>query len=152
MATEVYPGLWLGDIQTATDDTFLEKHNIACIINCTATLPFSKLPSIKYKYRVPVKDNQQQDQIYLMYTLLDRTVNIIQKHLPYNNILVHCHAGRQRSVSIIVAFFMKCGAVNLHDAIICVQSKRDIAGQPSFNFMQALKEYELELQTAKSDA
>ena len=148
-ATEIYPGLWLGDIHCATDVAFLKEKGITCVINCTASLPFTQSKQVKHRYRVPVKDNLQADQIYLMYTLLDKAVKLIVNHLPTDTILVHCHAGRQRSVSVIIAFFMKCADMTKDDALTCVKSKRHVAGIPAFNFDRALTEYENNLNELK---
>jgi len=141
-ASEIYPGLWLGDINSALNIDFLRDKGITCIINCTASLPFSQSKQIKHRYRVSVRDNLQIDQIYRMYSLLDKAVKIIMNHLPNEKILVHCHAGRQRSVSVLVAFFMKCANISKEDALECIRSKRAVAGYPQFNFDKALIEYE----------
>lgn len=148
---EIYPGLWLGDAQSSMDTAFLRRSKISCVLNCTASLPFTQLKTVRYRYRVPVKDNLEPDQIYLLYTLLDKTSKIIYSHLRVGqNILVHCHAGRQRSVSVIVAFCMKCADMTKSEALECVQTKRVVAGMPQLNFDRALTEYEKSIRELKA--
>lgn len=149
-ANEIFPNLWLGDVEAAMDKTFLKDKGITCVINCTVTIPFNDLNQVKHRFRIPVKDNMQIDQIYLMYTLLDEAVKIIVDHIGTEQILVHCHAGRQRSVSIILAFLMKCGCMTLHDALETLKSKRIVAGYPQLNFEKALSEYQNHLDELKA--
>lgn len=147
---QIYPGLWIGDAIASADINFLRRHRIACIINCTGSLPFAQLPSIRFKYRVPVKDNLEADQIYLMYTLLDKTSKLIYNHLKLGHpILVHCHAGRQRSVCVIIAFLMKCADMTKDEALELLQTKREVAGTPQLNFNRALTEYQKSLNELK---
>lgn len=141
-AQEIYPGLWLGDLTAAHNLEFLQRNQITCIINCSVKLPFAQTGKGCHQYRIPVRDNLRLDQIYLMYQVLDKAVAVIVKHLGVDNILVHCHAGRQRSVSVILAFLIKCGQMDLKEALACVQSKRAVAGQPKLNFYQALEQYQ----------
>ena len=146
IANEIYPNLWLGDIHSATNVRFLKEKGINCIINCTESLPFPNLPQIIKKYRVAVKDNLQPDQIYKLYTYLDVTVtkmyNLLKKG---NKILVHCHARKQRSVAIIIAFLMKYAQLSKEESILLLRTKRDIAGLPVINFDKALAQYESDL-------
>ena len=146
---EIYPGLWLGDIYSPNPE-FIKNNKITCIINCTLTVPFPKLKQIKYRYRIPVKDNLQVDQIYLMYSMFDPVIEFILQHLPNEQILIHCHAGRQRSVAIIAAFLMKSAEMTKDEAIMCIQSKRLVAALPQLNFNMALTEYEKDLNKLKN--
>lgn len=138
-ANEIYPGLWLGDIESALDTKFIKNKNITCVINCTNNHPF--LDSVKLKYRVPVKDNLETDQIYKLYSVLDQTVKYIYETLPEHNILVHCHAGKQRSVAVVSAFFIKYADLEPEIVIKLIQSKRHVAGKPTINFIKSLKQY-----------
>lgn len=146
-ANEIYPGLWLGDIQSAMDLEFLKEKKITCIVNCTQNYPF--ISCIKETYRVPVKDNLENDQIYKMYTALDHAGQYIYEKLPSHNILVHCHAGRQRSVAVISAFFIKYADFDPETVIKLIRSKRVVAGKPSINFMKSIKQYHQDLEKHK---
>ncbi len=144
-ANEIYPGLWLGDITSAMDTEFLKEKKITCIINCTQNYPFVK--GISHTYRVPVMDNLKTDQIYKMYTALDQASKYIYEMLPSHNILIHCHAGRQRSVAVVSAFFIKYADFDPELVIKLIRSKRIVAGHPTINFMKSIKHYYNDLQT-----
>jgi len=53
-------------------------------------------------------------------------------------VLVHCMAGRSRSVSCILAYLMRYQKLSLEDSLLFTQSKRPIA-QPNEGFMEQLK-------------
>lgn len=143
-ATEIYNGLWLGDIHSANDLQFLNSKSIDYIVNCTATLTTAETKRI---FRIPVKDNQEMSEIYKMYKLLDKSTRLIAKLLEKGNVLVHCHAGRQRSATVIVAFLMRFG-ISLKEAYKCVKSKRPTVFTPLPNFDKALRQYENDLSYA----
>ena len=150
MATEVIHNLWLGNIRNANDINFIKKAGINTVFNCTVNISNISDLCIRYKYRIPVKDNCTKEEVFLMYTILEKTVHLIKKHLLNNDIvLVHCHAGRQRSVCIILAFLMKYGNLTLKSALKLLQKKRPISGTPELNFYYALINYEKYLQESE---
>ena len=146
-SNEIYPGLWIGDMHSSTDKNFLSKNNITCVLNCTYTMPFCQ--TIKSKIRIPVLDDLDSKQIYKMYLLLNKSSTLIAKALPNNNILVHCHAGRQRSVCVIAAFLMKYGKLSKNDALDLIKTKRPVSANPKCNFDKALTQFEQDLNSAQ---
>ena len=111
---EIIPGLWLGNYKSALDVSFLSKNNINVIINCTQHIPFvnqieDELNIDKLEtYRIPVNDSLlecdfllMQDYFKIIIPLLLRKYTIEKK-----KILIHCHAGKQRS-AILTAALLK---------------------------------------------
>jgi protein-tyrosine phosphatase len=146
MVHEIYPGLWLGDIFSSTNETFLSDKKITAVINCTVTLPFSNLRTIKHKDRLAVKDNLEKDQIYILYNLIDDFAKLIHDYLDTgHNVLVHCFAGRQRSLAIVAGFIMKYTNLGPDEAVSYIRDKRSVAGIPQVNFISALKQYHNDL-------
>ena len=141
-ATEILPGLWLGDIKSSLDVIFLNDKQIKCIINCTDRHPFTDHPLIEIKYRLPVKDNNDVNEIEKFYYLLNEVVEQIKINIRSYNILVHCYAGKQRSAAVILAYLIKCGQMNLQSAINALKSKKPDVLDPQFNFDIALQAYE----------
>jgi len=106
--------LWLGNYKSAVDLSFINSNNISVIINCTAESPYifelyepQDLIGLKQleTMRIPVYDS-----------LLEQDLNLMEKHfkivLPFilkkclkerKNILIHCWAGKQRSLAILAA-------------------------------------------------
>ena len=94
-ATEILPGLWLGDIKASLDTAFLKDKQIQCVINCTDRHPFADDPIIKIKHRVPVKDNMDINEMAKLYQSFDESCDLIKTNIVSHNILIHCYAGKQ---------------------------------------------------------
>jgi len=116
--TEILPGLWLGNEAASQDENFIRRHNISLIVNCSKKIPnrFANIPGMDY-VRLSVNDpgpltapSRNQDNIDMI-TLIPWAANIIHEALENGkNVLVHCHAGAQRSANVIVYYLMKYGA------------------------------------------
>lgn len=115
--TEIIPGLWLGNHQSAINIVFLKKNNINFILNCTPNTPFfneihSKKSLSEFQeidtYRIPVKDSLLEKDFILMEKYLKIILPILIKKYTSDkkNILIHCQAGKQRS-AIVVAALLK---------------------------------------------
>ena len=113
MANEIIPGLWLGDEKSAKDSKFIKHAGIDVIINATKHIP-NKFEKNNVEYiRIPINDPgpnvnpNQEDNLYLVRVLPD-LVYVMDHYLNNNkNILVHCHAGRMRSASIVLCYLYK---------------------------------------------
>jgi protein tyrosine phosphatase len=105
--------LWLGNYKSALDPVFLKDNKISVIINCSADLPYiydildpanhglNKLET----FRIPVYDSLLDHDIYIMEQYYHTVLPFILKKLltERKNVLVHCHAGAQRSASVVAA-------------------------------------------------
>jgi hypothetical protein len=141
--TEIIPNLWVGDIDAALSLDFIKRNKISCIVNCTDSCPFIDEGLIRVKkIRIPIRDNGRDTEIQKMYSVLDKAVTHIYGLLRKHRILVHCLAGRQRSVAIILAFLMKYAGFTLQEAIDSVRKKKAKIG---INFSQALVQYQMDL-------
>ena len=140
-AHEIITGLWLGDCQAALDNNFIENKKIDVVVNCTVEFKFINLNIIKH--RIPVHDNLKNSQLILMYKHLDKYAKIINNELcKGKRILVHCHAGRQRSLAIIIGYLMKYSGITYDIALTLIKTRRIVAGYPSLNFESSLKNYQ----------
>ena len=120
---EIIPGLWLGDKNISINRQFYKDNNIEIVINCSKDLPFINLEV--EKVRLKVHDNLEKDEIISMYNLLEYTTKYINDNLLLcKNILIHCYAGKQRSATLVVAYIMKYGKMNLYKTIELVKSKK----------------------------
>jgi dual specificity phosphatase 12 len=141
---EIIPGLWLGDLRTALDVEFLANNRIGCVINCTDSCPFADYSALSI--RIPLRDNGKESEMQRMYEIMDRVVTMIYKLLPQHRVLVHCYAGRQRSVAVILGFIMKYAQYNLQESIDVLRSKKPDIG---INFSPALSQYYMDLACRK---
>lgn len=114
-ANEIIPGLWLGNEEASQDLNFLKTSNITVIVNATKHIPcrWEKYSGMNY-YRVPVNDPgpanyvnfDQEDNVVMLYHL-PFVLEFIRENLNKNrNVLVHCHAGIQRSATVVLMYLM----------------------------------------------
>ena len=143
-AHEIVPRLWLGNKDAAADETWLASKGINTVFNCTKTLPFA--PTIQRRFRVPVDDNLQPEEIQNMYDWAAETESkLVREYKAGNTILVHCHAGMQRSAAVIAMFLMVVLGIPADDAMARIRAKRSIAFFPAANFEPALRRWESDL-------
>lgn len=136
-ADEILPNLWLGNARASMDDAFINYNNITVVFNCTKNLPFS--PIIPVKYRIPVDDNLQEEEIRNMELWsAEISYKIISEYKEGKAILVHCMAGMQRSAASIA--FMLIAYLNMHamDSMKYIKDRRSIAFHPRANFGRAI--------------
>lgn len=140
-AVEIIPNLWIGDIRSIQDEPFLYKTKFTVIVNCTTKYNF---PNINAKLiRIPVRDRGIQIDIDNMYEYLIKVVPEIYELLNNGErILIHCYAGRHRSVALVSGFLMKYGNLSLQEVQDTLQSKWKRIG---FNFNSSLEKYEIYL-------
>jgi protein tyrosine/serine phosphatase len=145
VAHEIVPRLWLGNKDAAADIEWLQSHDITVVFNCTKTLPFASI--ISKQYRLPVDDNLQAEEIRNMYEWAAETeAKLVREYKAGANILVHCHAGMQRSAAVVAMFLMSMFGMTADEAMVFIREKRAIAFFPSANFERAIRRWEADMQ------
>lgn len=143
-ADQILPNVWLGNLRAAQDETFLKNAGIQVVFNATKDAPFH--PSIRRRYRVPVDDNLQDAEIRNMelwsYEIVYKMLKEYKEGRP---ILVHCHAGMQRSPAIVAMFLMVLYRMGVDQSKAFIKQKRPIVFFPSANFERALRGFERSL-------
>lgn len=145
--TEIIPGLYLGNEAAARETCY------DLILNITD----NRLTEIFHKNarkRFPVSDpgpysklNEKnwQEQNQRMYEILNTGIlELINYKLQQNQIvLVHCHAGAQRSASVVLSFLVKYTDLQYYDAVNFIIAKRPVVfyGGLSMNFRPAVEKY-----------
>lgn len=141
-ASEIIPGIWIGNMYSARDPEFLMREKIEVVINCTKDLPFFDLPQIKYRYRVPVHDNLQSAEIKMMSKFLGEIVKVIHAYYQKGHrILIHCHAGMQRSACVFLVYHIQFHTKDFKVSYNLIKSRRQCAFSPGINFLAAIKYY-----------
>jgi protein-tyrosine phosphatase len=145
-ADEILPGLWLGNQATSQSKNFIKNNKISLVVNATKHVDSKFLGDIHY-IRVPVNDpgvlgiaSEGNEDVEIMKKSIPLVLKQILKFRKGGrNVLVHCHAGAQRSAIIVLAYLLYRGHFNNIDkAINYIVSKRPIAffGGSSVNFIK----------------
>ena len=136
-ADEIVPGLWLGNYQASIDEVFLRTHGIQTVFNCTKNLAFH--PSIPNRYRVPIDDNLQPEEIRnLELWSFEVIYKLLKEYKKGKPILVHCAAGMQRSAAVTAMFLISTRQMNWEQAHRYIRQRRAIAFFPSANFEKSI--------------
>ena len=136
-ADEILPGLWLGNSQSSQDEVFLRTHNIESVFNCTKNLPFH--PTIRNRFRVPVDDNLQEEEIRnLELWSYEAIYKLLREVKKGKGVLVHCAAGMQRSAAVTAMFLVATQGMNWEEARRYIKQRRAIAFFPTANFEKAI--------------
>lgn len=140
-AHEIIPRLWLGNFAASQDEIFLKQKGIDTVFNCTKDLNFH--PYIRRRYRVPVDDNLQQEEIRnLELWAFEIVYKLQQEYKEGHTILVHCAAGMQRSPAVIAMFLIAMAGMKSEEAMAFIQSRRPVAFFVSANFAPAIRGFE----------
>jgi protein-tyrosine phosphatase len=138
---EIIPGVWISRWEIAHNPQWLADHNIKAVFNCSKNIPF--YPSIQKQYRIPVDDNLQPAEIRNMEKWAPEIAyKIMHEFKSGNPILIHCHAGMQRSTTACAFFLMYKTGDPLISVMRHIKKKRPIAFEPSPNFIESLRGFE----------
>ena len=128
---EILPGLWLGDMSSAQNQTFLSNKQIQFIIHCfnkTKEPQGSQGPQgpqgPEIKYDVPLVDRYQTSDFPKVCQVLDGYCLLIKNHINTHNILIYCHNGLDYAPLIVTMYLMKYGVMDLTEVIRGLASKR----------------------------
>lgn len=129
----------------------IQELNIQTVLSFTRGL----VPLLDHvrQYTFEIDDSPEVN----IYSLFEPTYAIIMSAIQQNqNILVHCRAGVSRSVTIVIAFFLKCLRCNpeliipyiphsekswTRSILSFIRSKR-ICANPNPGFLEQLEKYE----------
>jgi dual specificity phosphatase 12 len=136
-ANEIIPRLWLGNVKASKDEAFIREKNIQVVFNCTKNLEFS--PIIPIKYRIPVDDNLEEEEIRNMELWSGEIAfKMMSEYMEGKTILVHCMAGMQRSAASVAFFLISFLKLRALDAMKLIKEKRPIAFYPRANFGRSI--------------
>lgn len=141
----IIPFLWLGNIVGAYDENFIKEYDIKLVVNCTNHI---QVPEWYANYniktiRLPINDSDSITDNNILENRYNDIIDAIHKYrLQKMNVYVHCHAGIQRSATIIACYLMKYYKYKPEHAIYYIRNKRIIAFNPKPTFGRFLKNIE----------
>ena len=131
---EILPNLWIGNSEILK---IINKLNIDNIINCTKDLHFIGKHT---QYKTDIKNNLEKYEIIKMYEYLNETSDFIySKLINHKSILVVCENGNQKSATIIAAYIIKYGHMNITNTIHSIRTKHVSAFYPNIEYKNSLE-------------
>jgi len=107
------------------------------IVNCTRDLPM-----VGRGIRLPVDDDRSPRAMRGMREYLPRVISAIDSvRTSGGNVLVHCHAGMQRSPAVIAAYLMHTQGMGRDEAIQFIRNRKPDAFLTGVNFYPVLKNF-----------
>lgn len=142
-ADEVMPGVWISGWEVALNGEWLARHKIGAVFNCTKEVPFHPYIAPLHQYRIPVDDNLQPIEIkHMEQWAPEIAFFILREHTAGRPLLIHCHAGIQRSTTACAFFMMALTQKPLIQVMYAIQSRRTVAFRHGPNFAAALRSFE----------
>lgn len=142
----VTPSLYIGDEVSAASESRLREQGITHVLNCTSK-PNTKLEEPDSTSEIPIG--------YLRLDLLDSTqdlprmqsvlregVDFIRTAINGGGVvLVHCHRGISRSVTLVMAYLIEMEQRSAESVFDSIRAKRRIA-DPNLGYWCTLQEWE----------
>ena len=132
--------LWLGNINSSLDIPFLKSNKIKLVVNCCKDTYTNNLIN-KYKkeniksIHLPIYDYNDDINNHVLSENINKIIEKIHEYISLgSNVLVHCHAGIQRSATVVACYYMTyiCTRCNIINTIRYIKRHRPI----SFNDYQ----------------
>lgn len=135
-ANEIINGVYLGNIDSSHDYKKLKELGITDIVSVVAGYqpPFPN----EFNYLVVEATDSETTSLSEVF---NRSNDFIDKVFENNGkVLIHCVAGRSRSVTILAVYLINKFGMNVQDIIDIIKRKRNIIC-PNSGFVKQLEEY-----------
>ncbi len=117
--------LAIGNFGAAQDAEFLKRHGIRSVLGLTDHLSgkTAEETGLERLLVKPLIDGAGNSPDQLV-RIVDELAELVEKHPP---VLVHCHAGRSRSVVVVAGYLVRTHGMRPDDSIALIAARRDIA-------------------------
>ena len=140
--------LYLGCREAASDVEALRESGISRVLNVTSEdSKYRSMDSFTY-YQIPVEDVHEVD---MLQHLPEAFAFIEEARLSGEKVIVHCHAGMSRSVTVVLSYLMKYYGYTFNSAYDYVKQKKSNIS-PNFSFIQQLVQFESSLRSSPADS
>ena len=131
---QILPNIWLGNEKVANHKEFIKKKNIKFIVNCEKDLFFldnANTLNNNYDLDIIIK------KLYQYW--IDICKSIYENICEKNSVLIYCSDLDQKSPSVIMAYVLIYGNMELNNGITALQNKFDSKYFPNELISKALK-------------
>jgi len=142
---EVLPHFWIGYYKNKLNLSIIKEKKIKNIIHISKNESFLKKNINVEEIRIPIDyndNNSYEEQNNIMYEqLFDITEYIHNKIMGNENILLLGYEFKQDLDTIIIAYYIRYGKLNIRDSIIFLKSKKENIFEPKCLFYFALNKF-----------
>jgi len=125
VGVEGYPYLFVGSVGAAMNRESLHRHGITHVVSWSPTARCDVFPEIDY---LCIHNVLNFNHMLRHLDELDRAVDYVEEaRRTGGKVMSHCWNGRNRSVTLLVAYLMKYGGMSARDAVVLLQRTRPIA-------------------------
>lgn len=139
-ANKIIEGVYLGGIDSVYDKDELKKLGIKSIISVIAGFepPYPEDFNYVVLNALDTVNTDLKDFFSMTNDFIDDSLDNDEK------VLIHCMAGRSRSVTILAAYIIKITGMDVETTLDTIKAKRNII-EPNEYFVKQLEEYRKEL-------
>ena len=130
---EVHPGIFISGKRPSRDLTALQRYNITTIISVAAGIR----PRYPEKFRYLVVDVEDKPETDIVTSSAEALGLLAECQGKGEAVLVHCHAGVSRSVSVVCLYLMQNHGMAFFEALSRVKERRPRA-DPNVGFRMQL--------------
>jgi protein-tyrosine phosphatase len=131
----IIDNIYIGNYATALDLSLLKSLGITHILVVGKNMKELFVDEFIYK-TIPLYDSDYTN----ITKYFDESNEFIRNGYEKGKILIHCGHGISRSVSLVMAYLIKCKEMSYSEVKLFVKSKRKVA-QPNPGFEKQLKDY-----------
>lgn len=140
-----HPFLFVGSVGASMNKESLYKNGITHVVNWSATAKCNDYDGIEYLCITVIR---RYDQMKERLDLLDKAVDFLETaRKSGGKAMSHCWYGRNRSVTLLVAYLMKYEGMSLEEAHALLKKTRPQADP----YRDVIKKYAKHYLTAKGD-
>ncbi|KAL7452679.1 hypothetical protein ACHAWC_004402, partial [Mediolabrus comicus] len=111
-----YPFLYVGSVGAALNHTALKFHNITHIVNWSSTSRCDVWDDIQYECIIGLRSMIDMGRRIGVKKIADSVEFIEKARLAGGSVMSHCWYGRNRSVTVLVAYLMKYAGMSINEA------------------------------------
>lgn len=137
--TKIWDRLYQGCYYDAEQLLGQNPHDITAVVNCTRD-------RIDFPYKAGAKFNIDTVTLHfddgqeIPAESFWKGLNFIRSSMWHGqNVLVHCHAGRSRSTTIVASYMYLCGFADIDRCLAAIQDRRPIATPAPVTWLSAKK-------------
>lgn len=124
----VYPNIYIGNYSVSTNLELMQSIGISHIISVIPTFNPPFPDKLKYLH-IPAYDDESQDITQYFDKCNQFIANVLTEG---GKVLIHCMAGRSRSVSIFLAFLINVIQGNFNQSILILDTDNDVSNEAEY--------------------